>query len=148
MFPLANGCSRLVAGWVSDRLGRIAAMQRFFALLGLSILGLAGFGHVPELFCLFVILAALFGGAPFVLYPRPSGTSTDRAIRRPTMASLTRQAWAGLISGWLSGYIMMRFGSLRLLLIAVGISSLGAALMCHPRLLSAPARPRQASASA
>ena len=104
---------------------------------------------MPELFCLFVILAALFGGAPFVLYPAAIGdfygsrySTTNYGI------TYTAKAWAGVISGWLSGYIMMRFGSLKVLLIAVGISSLGTALMCHPRLLSAPApgrpRPRRA----
>jgi OFA family oxalate/formate antiporter-like MFS transporter len=139
VFPLANGCSRLAAGWASDRLGRVAAMQRFFALLGLSILGLVGLGHVPELFCLFVVLAALFGGAPFVLYPAAIGDFYGSRYSTANYGiTYTAKAWSGVISGWLSGYIMMRFGSLRLLLIAVGISSLGAAVMCHPRLLRAP----------
>lgn len=50
------------------------------------------------------------------------------------------KAWAGLISGWLSGYLVMKFGSYKLLLVVVAICSLIAAVLSNPRLMKAPVK--------
>lgn len=140
LFPVANGLSRLLAGAVSDRIGRVRTMQYFYGVLGFSILALVWLGDEPVLFFLLVILAALVGGAPFALYPAAIGdfygprySSTNYGV------TYTAKAWAGLISGWLSGYLVTRFGSFTLPLVSVGICSLLAALASHPGLLKPPA---------
>jgi len=139
LFPLGNGLSRVVAGSVSDRFGRERTMTVFYLLLGLSILALVFFGHTPVVFVLIVVVAALLGGAPFALYPATIGdyygsrySTTNYGI------TYTAKAWAGLISGWLSGYLVMRFGSYKVPLVMVALCSIVAAVICHPRFLRAP----------
>jgi len=139
LFPLGNGLSRVFAGTVSDRIGREKTMMIFYSLLGLSILSFVLFGHIPEFFVVIVFTAALLGGAPFALYPAtigdyygPKYSTTNYGI------TYTAKAWAGLISGWLSGYLVMEFGSYRLPLVLVALCSLVAAVLSNPRLMKAP----------
>jgi OFA family oxalate/formate antiporter-like MFS transporter len=148
LFPLGNGLSRIVSGVTSDRLGREKTMVIFYSCLGLSILSFVLFGHLPVLFIIIVFIAALLGGAPFALYPATIGdyygprySTTNYGI------TYTAKAWAGLISGWLSGYLVMKFGSYRLPLVAVAICSLIAAAISNPRLLKSPTKKSSASIS-
>ena len=139
-FPLANGFSRLLAGAVSDRIGRARTMQVCFSLLGVTMVGLVWLGETPALFVLFVILAALFGGAPFTLYPAiVSDFYGQRYFTTNYGITYTAKAWAGLISGLGSGYLIARFGSFTVPLLLLGACSLAAALAAHPRFLSSPA---------
>ena len=139
LFPLGNGLSRVFAGTISDKTGREKTMMIFYSLLGLSILSFVLFGHTPAFFVVIVFTAALLGGAPFALYPATIGdyygskySTTNYGI------TYTAKAWAGLISGWLSGYLVMEFGSYRPLLVLVALGSLVAAVLSNPRLLKAP----------
>jgi OFA family oxalate/formate antiporter-like MFS transporter len=141
LFPLGNGLSRIVSGVTSDRLGREKTMVIFYSCLGLSILSFVLLGHIPVLFIIIVFIAALLGGAPVALYPATIGdyygprySTTNYGI------TYTAKAWAGLISGWLSGYLVMKFGSYRLPLVAVAICSLIAAAISNPRLLKFPTK--------
>lgn len=146
LFPLGNGLSRVFAGTLSDTIGREKTMMVFYALLGLSILSLVLFGINPVLFLVIVFIAALLGGAPFALYPATIGdyygsryTTTNYGI------TYTAKAWAGLISGWLTGYLVMRFGSYRLPLVLVAVCSLMAAVLSNPKLMKAPKKKQHAS---
>jgi OFA family oxalate/formate antiporter-like MFS transporter len=141
MFPLGNGLSRVVAGVISDNIGREKTMVFFYGLLGLSIICLVTFGHIPLLFVIFVFLSALLGGSPFALYPATIGdyygaqySTTNYGI------TYTAKAWAGLISGWLSAYLVTQFGSYKLPLLIVAVGSLIAALLSLPRWMKAPVR--------
>lgn len=139
-FPLANGFSRLLAGAMSDRIGRARTMQVCFSLLGLTMMALVWLGETPALFVLFVTLAALFGGAPFTLYPAiVSDLYGQRYFTTNYGITYTAKAWAGLISGLGSGYLIVRFGSFTIPLVLLGVCSLAAALASHPRFLTAPA---------
>jgi len=139
LFPLGNGLSRVLAGAVSDRIGRERTMMIFYSLLGLSIFSFVLFGHIPVLFMGIVFTAALLGGAPFALYPAtigdyygPKYSTTNYGI------TYTAKAWAGLISGWLSGFLVMKFGSYRFPLIIVAVGSLMAAVLSNQKLLKPP----------
>jgi len=141
LFPIGNGLSRIVAGTVSDRLGRENTMMMSYALLGMSILSLVLFGYDPVLFILMVVIAALLGGAPLALYPATIGdyygakhSTTNYGI------TYTAKAWSGLISGWLSGYLVMQFGSYKLPLTLLALCSLLAAVISNPRLLKTPGK--------
>jgi OFA family oxalate/formate antiporter-like MFS transporter len=141
MFPLGNGMSRVVAGVISDTIGREKTMMCFYGLLGLSIICLVTFGHIPLLFVIIVFLSALLGGSPFALYPATIGdyygaqySTTNYGI------TYTAKAWAGLISGWLSAYLVTQFGSYKLPLLIVAVCSLIAALLSFPRWMKAPVR--------
>jgi OFA family oxalate/formate antiporter-like MFS transporter len=139
LFPLGNGLSRVAAGSISDKIGREKTMVIFYTLLALSIFCFVAFAHLSLLFVAIVFIAALLGGAPFALYPATIGdyygsrySTTNYGI------TYTAKAFAGLISGWLSGYLVMQFGSFRLPLIFVAICSLLAAVISSPMLMKAP----------
>jgi OFA family oxalate/formate antiporter-like MFS transporter len=139
VFPLGNGLSRVVAGAISDRLGRERTMMLFYSILGLSIFAFVLFAQVALLFVILVFIAAILGGAPFALYPAtigdyygPKYSTTNYGI------TYTAKSWAGLISGWLSGYLVMQFGSYRTPLVIVAILSLIAAICSNPKFLYKP----------
>jgi len=91
------------------------------------------------LFVVIVFTAALLGGAPFALYPATIGDYYGSRYSITNYGiTYTAKAWAGLISGWLSGYLFMEFGSYRLPLVLVALGSLVAAVLSNPRLLKAP----------
>lgn len=143
LFPLGNGLSRVFSGSVSDTLGRERTMVVFYSLLGLSIISFILFGHIPVLFMLIVFIAALLGGAPFALYPATIGDYYGARYATTNYGiTYTAKAWAGLISGWLSGYLVMRFGSYRFPLFVIAICSLMAAALSNPRLMKAPTKKR------
>jgi OFA family oxalate/formate antiporter-like MFS transporter len=144
LFPLGNGLSRILAGIVSDRIGREKTMMIFYSALGLSILSLVMFAHILVLFIIIVFIAALLGGAPFALYPAtigdyygPKYSTTNYGI------TYTAKAWAGLISGWLSGYLVLKFGSYKFPLVAVAVCSLVAAALSTPKLMRPPFKKTQ-----
>jgi len=141
LFPLANGLSRVFAGAVSDKIGREKTMMLFYSVLSLSIFAFVLLAHIPVLFVIIVFTASLLGGAPFALYPATIGdyygakySTTNYGI------TYTAKAWAGLISGWLSGYLLIKFGSYRLALVIVAVCSLIAAALSNPKLLKMPSK--------
>lgn len=141
LFPLGNGISRIFGGVVSDRIGRERTMVVFYSLLSLSVFTLTVFGTHPVVFVIFVFLCALLGGAPFALYAAtigdyygPKHATTNFGITH------TAKAWAGFISGWLTGFLVALSGSYRLPLIIIGVCTLAAAVLSHPRLLKPPRR--------
>ncbi|MCL0038310.1 OFA family MFS transporter, partial [Thermodesulfovibrionales bacterium] len=143
LFPLGNGLSKVVAGAVSDRLGREKTMTIFFGLLGFSIFALLQFGYHPLAFVAIVFIAALLGGSPLAVYPATIGDYYG--ARYSTMnygITYTAKAWAGLISGWASGYFVVRFGSFQIPLILLAVCSLLAALFSNPRWMRPPSPAR------
>jgi OFA family oxalate/formate antiporter-like MFS transporter len=139
LFPLGNGLSRVAAGAVSDWWGREKTMMIFYGLLGLSIIALLKFGDHPSAFVSIVFLAALLGGAPFALYPATVGDYYGAKYSTVNYGiTYTAKAWAGFISGWLSGYIVTQSGSYRVPLILIAVCSLIAAAVSNPKLMKAP----------
>jgi OFA family oxalate/formate antiporter-like MFS transporter len=144
LFPLGNGLSRVLAGAVSDRFGRERTMVVFYFLLGVSVLTLLELGHNPLFFVGMVFVAALLGGAPFALYPATVGDYYGAKYSTVNYGiTYTAKAWAGLLSGWVSGYIVTQLGSYRLPLILIAVASLVAAGLSSPRFMKRPSqRPR------
>jgi OFA family oxalate/formate antiporter-like MFS transporter len=143
LFPLGNGLSRVLAGIVSDKIGRERTMVTFYSLLGLSIFCLVILNPTPAIFVLLVFIAALLGGAPFALYPATIGDYYGSKYATSNYGiTYTAKAWAGLISGWLSGYLAIQFGSYRLPLVLIAICSLFAAFISNPKLMKSPGKIR------
>jgi OFA family oxalate/formate antiporter-like MFS transporter len=139
LFPLGNGLSRVLAGAVSDRLGRERTMVLFYSLLGVSVLSLLQFGHNAVFFVIIVFVAALLGGAPFALYPATVGDYYGAKYSTVNYGiTYTAKAWAGLMSGWFSGYIVTQFGSYRIALMLIAAGSLAAAVLSGPRFMRRP----------
>jgi OFA family oxalate/formate antiporter-like MFS transporter len=66
---LANGFTRPLCGFLSDRLGRENTMFFVFLGEGLSMLGLMKWGHDPIAFMTFAALIFLFWGEIFSIFP-------------------------------------------------------------------------------
>jgi OFA family oxalate/formate antiporter-like MFS transporter len=66
---LANGFTRPLCGFISDRIGRENTMMIVFVGEGLSLLGMMKFGHDPVAFMTFAALIFLFWGEIFSIFP-------------------------------------------------------------------------------
>lgn len=66
---LANGFTRPLCGFISDRIGRENTMMIVFVGEGLSLLGLMTFGHNPYAFMTFAAMVFLFWGEIFSIFP-------------------------------------------------------------------------------
>jgi OFA family oxalate/formate antiporter-like MFS transporter len=66
---LANGFTRPLCGFISDRIGRENTMLIVFVGEGLALLGLMKFGHDPVLFMTFAALVFLCWGEIFSIFP-------------------------------------------------------------------------------
>jgi OFA family oxalate/formate antiporter-like MFS transporter len=66
---VANGFTRPLCGFISDRLGRENTMMVIFVGEGLAMLGLMKFGHDPVLFMTFAALTFLCWGEIFSIFP-------------------------------------------------------------------------------
>jgi OFA family oxalate/formate antiporter-like MFS transporter len=66
---LANGFTRPLCGFISDRLGRENTMFFVFLGEGLAMLGLMQYGHNPLAFMTFAVLIFLFWGEIFSIFP-------------------------------------------------------------------------------
>lgn len=66
---VANGLTRPLCGFISDRIGRENTMFFVFIGEGLAMLGLMQFGHEPYAFMLFAALVFMFWGEIFSIFP-------------------------------------------------------------------------------
>jgi len=66
---LANGFTRPLCGFISDRIGRENTMMIVFVGEGLALLGMMQFGHEPAAFMTFAALIFLFWGEIFSIFP-------------------------------------------------------------------------------
>lgn len=66
---LANGFTRPLVGFISDRLGRENTMMLVFIGEGLAMLGMMTYGHNPYAFVTFAALIFLFWGEIYSIFP-------------------------------------------------------------------------------
>jgi MFS transporter, OFA family, oxalate/formate antiporter len=66
---LANGFTRPLCGFISDRIGRENTMMLVFVGEGVAMIGLWQFGHIPALFMTFAALVFLFWGEIYSIFP-------------------------------------------------------------------------------
>jgi OFA family oxalate/formate antiporter-like MFS transporter len=66
---LANGFTRPLCGFISDKIGRENTMFLVFIGEGLAMLGLMKFGHDPIAFMVFAAFVFLFWGEIFSIFP-------------------------------------------------------------------------------
>jgi len=70
---LANGFTRPLTGWISDKIGRENTMVVVFIGEGVAMLGLMKFGHDPLGFMIFAPMIFLCWGEIFSIFPAVSG---------------------------------------------------------------------------
>jgi len=70
---IANGVTRPLCGFLSDRIGRENTMLLVFTAEGASFAGMIAFGRHPLAFVLFAALIFLFWGEIFTIFPAICG---------------------------------------------------------------------------
>ncbi len=139
VFPLANGLSRVIAGIISDRIGRERTMAVFYSLLGTSLLGLSFLGGTPPSFLLFTFIASLLGGSPYTFYPSIIGDYYGTKYATVNYGiTYTAKAWSGLLSGWVTAYLVETYGNYRLPLTFIALLCMVAAVLSSPTILRRP----------
>jgi OFA family oxalate/formate antiporter-like MFS transporter len=66
---IANGLTRPLCGFISDKIGRENTMFIVFTGEGLTLLGLMKYGHHPAAFMVFAALIFMFWGEIFSIFP-------------------------------------------------------------------------------
>lgn len=139
LYPLANGFSRILGGWISDYIGRQLTATIFYGLSGLFMILLAIYGANPTGFLSFVVISMLFAGAVFAFNPAfigdfygPKYATTNYGI------TYTAKSWGGLISGYITAWLLVTFGSYTYSIVGLGIGALIAAILVNPWLLKKP----------
>jgi len=139
-FPLTNGFSRILGGYISDYIGRQNTATLFYALSGVLMIALA-FNTDPVLFTILVPLVMLFAGAVFAFNPAfigdfygPRYSTTNYGI------TYTAKAWGGLVSGYITAWLVATLGSYSYSMIGLGVGALIAAFLVNPFILKKPVK--------
>jgi OFA family oxalate/formate antiporter-like MFS transporter len=139
LFPLANGFSRILGGWISDHIGRQATATLFYALSGIFMMLLGFFGSSAFGFSIFVTLSILFAGAVFAFNPLFIGEFYGSRYATINYGiTYTAKSWGGLIAGYLTSWLQTTFGSYSYSIFALGAAALISAALVNPYLLKNP----------
>ncbi|MFP3268317.1 MAG: OFA family MFS transporter [Desulfurococcales archaeon] len=146
-YPLANGFSRIIGGWVSDFIkNRQMTGMIFYALAGLFMIALGLTAKNPTGFATFIVLSMLFAGYVFAFNPAvigdfygPRYSTTNYGI------TYTAKSWGGLISGYITAWLLVTFGSYTYSIMGLGIGALIAAILVSPWVLKKPKKKLPAS---
>jgi len=146
-YPLANGFSRILGGWISDVIkNRQMTGMIFYGLSGLFMIALGLTGKSSAGFATFVILSMLFAGYVFAFNPAvigdfygPRYSTTNYGI------TYTAKSWGALISGYITAWLLVTFGSYTYSIMGLGIGALIAAVLVSPWILK---KPKKKTASA
>ncbi|MBS7625018.1 OFA family MFS transporter [Candidatus Bathyarchaeota archaeon] len=141
-YPIANGFSRVLGGWISDYIGRQLTATLFYALSGVSMIALGLTASNPLCFALFVVLAMLFAGSVFAFNPAIVGDFYgSKYLTTNYGITYTAKSWGGLVSGYVTAYLLMLQKSYTSIVMALGAGALAAALLINPFLLKKPGKP-------
>ena len=110
--PLANGASRILWGWVSDRLGRENTMIVTFVLQAFCLVALATLGQISNAWFVGTLVAVYFTwGQIYSLFPSASGDYFGTRHATSNYAVLyTAKGVASIIGGYLAALVYERSG--------------------------------------
>lgn len=139
---IPNGLSRVVWGWVSDRIGRLQTMVIAFAANGLLLALLPFVGDVPAALIVLTPLVMFTWGEAFALIPAVTADTfgTEHAAANQGVM-YTAKGFGGLFGGALAAWLAATFGWTTVFLTAAGMALAAAA---GAALLLAAARRRAA----
>jgi len=108
---IPNGLSRIVWGWVSDRLGRLQTMVVVFAANGLLLAALPFLGDVPVGLVVLTPLVMFTWGEAFALIPALTADTfgTDHAAANQGVMYMAKGV-GGLLGGALAAWTAATFG--------------------------------------
>ncbi len=111
--PLANGASRILWGWVSDRLGRENTMILTFVLQAFCLVAVATLGQVSSAWFVATLIAVYFTwGQIYSLFPSTSADYFGTKHATSNYAVLyTAKGVASIIGGYVAALLYERSGT-------------------------------------
>jgi OFA family oxalate/formate antiporter-like MFS transporter len=140
----ANGITRPISGWLSDRIGRENMMLLIFSLESVALLGMAVFGRNPHGFLLFAALIFLFWGEIFVVFPALSGDSFGIQYAAANNGLLYTAKGTAALAVPLANLLMVATGAWTSVLLVASACSLTSGLLA--KFVLGPMRQRLAAA--
>ena len=139
----ANGITRPLSGWLSDRIGRENMMLMIFSLESVALVGMAVFGRNPYGFLLFAALIFLFWGEIFVVFPALSGDSFGIRYAAANNGLLYTAKGTAALAVPLANLLMMATGTWTSVLLTAAACSLASGMLA--KFLLVPMRKRLAA---
>lgn len=141
---VANGLTRPLCGFISDKIGRENTMFFVFIGEGLALLGLMKYGHNPYMFITFAALIFMFWGEIFSIFPAICGDTFGSKFATANAGTLyTAKGVAALMVPMAS--VVAAGGNWNRVFILAAVVTIGAGIAAKFVLL--PMRKRFLSAS-
>jgi MFS transporter, OFA family, oxalate/formate antiporter len=141
----ANGITRPLSGWLSDRIGRENMMLMIFSLESVALIGMAVFGRNPYGFVVFAALIFLFWGEIFVVFPALSGDSFGIRYAAANNGLLYTAKGTAALAVPLANLLMMATGTWTSVLLTAAACSLASGVLA--KFVLVPMRKRLAAKS-
>jgi MFS transporter, OFA family, oxalate/formate antiporter len=141
----ANGITRPLSGWLSDRIGRENMMLMIFSLESVALIGMAVFGRNPYGFLLFAALIFLFWGEIFVIFPALSGDSFGIRYAAANNGLLYTAKGTAALAVPLANLLMLATGTWTSVLLTAAACSLASGVLA--KFVLVPMRKRLAAKS-
>jgi MFS transporter, OFA family, oxalate/formate antiporter len=145
MDNFANGITRPLSGWLSDRIGRENMMLMIFSLESVALIGMAVFGRNPYGFLLFAALIFLFWGEIFVIFPALSGDSFGIRYAAANNGLLYTAKGTAALAVPLANLLMLATGTWTSVLLTAAACSLASGVLA--KFVLVPMRKRLAAKS-
>jgi OFA family oxalate/formate antiporter-like MFS transporter len=131
--PLANGASRILWGWVSDRLGRESTMILTFVLQAFCLVAVATLGQISSAWFVATLVAVYFTwGQIYSLFPSTSGDYFGTKHATSNYAVLyTAKGVASIIGGYVAALLYERSGSWAMGFYGSALMALVAAVLAY-----------------
>lgn len=136
----ANGITRPLSGFISDKIGRENAMLLIFGSEGLAFLGMIAFGHNPTGFVIFAALIFLFWGEVFCIFPAICGDTFGVGNAAANNGLLYTAKGTASLAVPVASILFTSTGSWNTVLLAAAASSLTAGLLA--KFILSPMRRR------
>jgi MFS transporter, OFA family, oxalate/formate antiporter len=141
----ANGITRPLSGWLSDRIGRENMMLMIFSLESVALIGMAVFGRNPYGFVVFAALIFLFWGEIFVVFPALSGDSFGIRYAAANNGLLYTAKGTAALAVPLANLLMLATGTWTSVLLTAAACSLASGVLA--KFVLVPMRKRLAAKS-
>jgi OFA family oxalate/formate antiporter-like MFS transporter len=136
----ANGITRPLCGFLSDRIGRENTMLLVFSAEGIAFAGMIAFGRHPLAFVLFAALIFLFWGEIFSIFPAICGDTFGVKHAAANNGLLYTAKGTSALAVPLANLLVTTTGTWTSVLLAASLCSLGAGILA--KFVVAPMRVR------